>query len=145
MALISFCLLVLLPFAAMATDVLPYSISQTNCEEVTEGRTNDCRWPAGLYADVDQLVKKGRIIAYQIRWSTGGWSGWYVPGVNDFDTKFNPAARTCSLPYLQNSVRRMWSYFYDHTHKYIICKNTPMTNVPVQGTQQLLRRSQPRS
>ncbi|XP_041346991.1 uncharacterized protein LOC121366720 [Gigantopelta aegis] len=103
------------------SDHVSYVMSQGKCKEVTERATRDCRWPAGLYPFVDQLVKGGRIIAYKIRWFSGSWSGWYVPGVNDIDGKFNPSSRSCSLPYLRNSMRRMWSYFYDHTHKYIIC------------------------
>ncbi|XP_041346997.1 uncharacterized protein LOC121366732 [Gigantopelta aegis] len=107
--------------SASSSDHVSYVMSQGKCKEVTEDATRDCRWPAGLYPFVDQLVKGGRIIAYKIRWFNGSWSGWYVPGVNDIDGKFNPSSRSCSLPYLRNSMRRMWSYFYDHTHKYIIC------------------------
>ncbi len=98
--------------------------TQAKCSEVTKGPTRDCRWPAGLNTNVDQIVLNGEIVAYQIRWFNGKWSGWYVTGVNDIDGKFNPYSRSCSIPYKSNSMRRMWSYFYDHTHKYIICSNT---------------------
>jgi hypothetical protein len=70
----------------------------------------------------DQIVEGGRIAAYKIQWFNGRWSGWYVPGVNDMDTKFNIYPRKCSLSYRAKSMRRIWSYFYDHTHKFIICK-----------------------
>ncbi|MCX6751592.1 MAG: peptidoglycan-binding protein [Candidatus Nomurabacteria bacterium] len=51
------------------------------------------------------------IIKYRIQWSNGGWSDWYVPGVNDQDSKNN----------LDGTARRIWSYFDDHTHEYIKC------------------------
>ncbi|XP_041347366.1 uncharacterized protein LOC121367323 [Gigantopelta aegis] len=103
------------------SDLVIYKLIQGKCKEVTERATRDCRWVAGLYPFVDHLVKRGRIVAYQIRWFNGRWSSWYVPGVNDVDGKFNPYTRRCSVPYMSKSMRRMWSYFYDHTHKYILC------------------------
>jgi len=101
-----------------------YALSQSTCTEVdNEPPLNDCRWNAGLYSHIDQVVKQGRIIAYKLQWSTG-WSGWYVPGENDIDIKYNPTGNSaCSVPLVANSMRRWWSYFYDHTHSYIICKN----------------------
>ncbi len=106
-------------------DSICHDIStQAECSEVTEGPTSDCRWPAGLNTNVDQIVLNGEIVAYQIQWFSGEWSGWYVTGVNDIDWKFNLNSRTCSVPFKSNSMRRMWSYFYDHTHRYIICSNT---------------------
>ena len=98
--------------------------SQAHCTEETRAPTKDCRWPAGLNTNVDQIVHGGEIIAYQIQWFNGAWSGWYVTGVNDIDSKFNPYGRNCSITYGANSMRRVWSYFYDHHHKYIICYNT---------------------
>ena len=95
-------------------DCVSYDITtQAQCTEVTEAPTQDGRWVQGLNTNVDQTIKGGRIVAYQIRWFPGNWSGWYVTGVNDIDRKYNT----------QNStMRRIWSYFYDHEHKYIICK-----------------------
>ena len=71
---------------------------------------------------MDQVAAGGTIIAFKIQWFNGGWSEWYVPGYNDMDGKFNLNTKHCSVPYIKNSLRRMWSYFYDHTHKFIICK-----------------------
>jgi hypothetical protein len=70
----------------------------------------------------DQIVEGGRIAAYKIRWFSGRWSNWFVPGVNDLGPKFNINPKTCSLSYRAKSMRRRWSNFYDHTHKFIICK-----------------------
>ncbi|KAL3868669.1 hypothetical protein ACJMK2_041447 [Sinanodonta woodiana] len=106
-------------------DCITYDIStQATCTEVSsKSRTSDCRWVAGLNINVDQVILKGRIVAYKIQWFSGGWSGWYVPGINDIDGKYNTVAMTCPVPYNANAMRRMWSYFYDHTHAYIICMN----------------------
>ncbi|XP_071086098.1 uncharacterized protein [Haliotis cracherodii] len=105
-------------------DRVRYNINtQAKCTEVTRRATRNCIWPAGLNPFADQIAEKGRIMAYKIQWFNGHWSGWYVPGYNDIDGKFNPYPRRCTaLPYLRNTMRRMWSYFYDHTHKFIICK-----------------------
>ncbi|KAK3104965.1 hypothetical protein FSP39_014219 [Pinctada imbricata] len=100
-----------------------YKLSQSWCHEIYSIPSRDCRWVAGLYRYVDVAILNGQIIAYQIRWKTGKWSNWYVPGVNDIDDKINTMRRTCGLPYKANSMRRMWSYFYYHDHKYIICNN----------------------
>ncbi|CAF1088345.1 unnamed protein product [Rotaria sordida] len=88
--------------------------SQGNCTEVSnEQPTYDSRWPgSGIDLNIDWAIKCGNIIAYKIRWFSGAWSGWYVPGVNDMDEKVNGG----------NGLRRKWSYFEDHTHTYIICK-----------------------
>ncbi|CAF0926515.1 unnamed protein product [Didymodactylos carnosus] len=73
------------------------------------------RWAlAGLDLNVDWVLKCGNIVAYKLQWFSGGWSDWYVPGVNDMDDKVND----------ENVLRRMWSYFDDHNHTFIICKNT---------------------
>ncbi|KAL3853328.1 hypothetical protein ACJMK2_016876 [Sinanodonta woodiana] len=104
-------------------DCVLYNIStQAICTDVTtKSPTSDCRWAAGLNINVDQVILQGRIVAYKIQWYSGSWSDWYVPGINDIDSKYNPSGRTCSISYNVNSMRRMWSYFYDHFHKYIIC------------------------
>ncbi|CAF1037001.1 unnamed protein product [Rotaria sp. Silwood1] len=88
--------------------------SQGSCTEVSnQPPSRDLRWPrSGIDLNLDWAIKCGDIIAYKLQWFSGGWSDWYVPGVNDMDTKVNDA----------NGLRRMWSYFYDHNHSYIICK-----------------------
>lgn len=107
---------------AVCSDCINHDItSQPNCREIQRSRTRDCRWKAGLSTNVDQTILRGEIVAYKIQWFNGRWSGWYVPGVNDIDHKYNTRAQTCSVPLRARSLRRVWSYFYDHTHKYIIC------------------------
>ncbi|CAF3255208.1 unnamed protein product [Rotaria sp. Silwood2] len=88
--------------------------TQGSCVEVTnEPATSDQRWPlGGIDLNLDWAIKCGKIVAYKIQWFNGGWSDWFVPGINDMDQKVNP----------KNGLRRWWGYFYDHTHTYIICK-----------------------
>lgn len=45
------------------------------------------------------------ILAYRIKWFKGGWSRWFVPGVNDADSKVKGDL--------------MWRYFRDHESQYI--------------------------
>lgn len=104
-----------LPSACTGSDCVTYNILNTEdvCTQVTSDYHNDIRWAAGLSLEVDQAIRGGNIVAYKIQWSNGTWSPWYVSGVNDIDYKYNTAS---------NTMRRMWSYFYDHKHSYIICK-----------------------
>jgi hypothetical protein len=95
-------------------DCVPFDLStQMQCEEQSGQPTSDMRWVNGLSLAIDNQVLGGDIVAYRLQWSNGQWSGYYVPGVNDIDYKFNPQTRT---------MRRMWSYFYDHAFSYIICR-----------------------
>jgi hypothetical protein len=71
---------------------------------------------------MDEKVYGGRIIAYQLLWSSGAWSNWFVPGMNDRDSKFNTLATTCSVPSPARGLRKAWAYFYDHKHRIIICR-----------------------
>jgi len=71
----------------------------------------------GLNPLVDREILGGKIVAYQIQWFNGAWSGWYVPGINDLDWVVNTGSDD------QQGQRLVWSYFYDHTHKYIIATN----------------------
>ena len=71
-------------------------------------------WHLTYNINVDWQKKKGRIIAYKILWSTQNWSEWYVPGITDLDWKYSTVGG-------QKQVRRLWSYFTDHVHTYIIC------------------------
>ena len=103
-----------------ASDCVHHEILQTQatCSQVgTESSPKQpvgsaLGWGLGLNTEIDQNILKGNVIAYKVRWSNG-WSGWYVTGVNDLDIKFNTA---------NNTMRRRWSYFGDHPHLYIICK-----------------------
>jgi hypothetical protein len=95
-----------------AGDCVVYDLStQSGCTESTVGATFDSRWTTGLSSRSDETILGAHIVAYRILFSNG-WSGWYVPGVNDIDYKFNVGP---------NTERHIWSYFYDHTHDYIIC------------------------
>ncbi|KAH3826694.1 hypothetical protein DPMN_128604 [Dreissena polymorpha] len=94
---------------------------QPNCTLVARPKTSDCRWHAGLDM-ADQIIEGGRIIAYKIQWFSGGWSGWYAPGLNDLDTKCIVNSMAVTNCVKANSLRRRWSYFYDHNHEFIICK-----------------------
>ncbi|NEO77783.1 hypothetical protein [Moorena sp. SIO4G3] len=70
-------------------------------------------WYKGLNTEIDHQILGGDVVAYKIRWFNGSWSGWYVTGVNDIDWKFNTGT---------NDMRRVWGYFSDHQHQYILCK-----------------------
>ncbi len=101
-------------------DCIKYDLrTQAVCSQVgTESSPNAPAgtapgWYQGLNSQLDQKNLKGEILAYKIQWSNGVWTGWYVKGVNDIDIKYNPS---------NNTMRRMWSYFTDHKHLYIICK-----------------------
>jgi hypothetical protein len=120
-----FAIAVCLLSVVSASDRVIYNIAtQATCSEITRGpqRSKECGWRAGLYTNVDQFYLKGRIAAYQIRWFNGNWSSWFVPGVNDIDGKVNVRSRACrDFKVNPKSMRRWWSSFYDHTHKYILC------------------------
>jgi len=96
--------------------------TQDTCIEVKSAPDREeHRWYQGLSRSVDAEILGGRVVAYQIHWFTGGWSRWFVPGVNDIDHKYNDsghAANTAS----HNTLRRMWSYFHDHEHRYLLIK-----------------------
>lgn len=103
-------------------DTVIYDMNtQPKCMEIERSRRNDCRWVGGLDM-VDQIIEGGRIVAYKIQWFSGDWSWWFVPGVNDLDEVFNVRGQSCAVPYRANTIRRRWSMFTDHTHRFIICK-----------------------
>jgi hypothetical protein len=108
------------------TDCVRHEITivQDVCTEVANNpATRNARWMNSLSLQVDDQMLGGNIIAYKLRWSDGSWSAWIVPGVNDIDTKFNVSSEVRNgVPIQANSMRRLWSYFYDHTYSYIICK-----------------------
>ncbi|CAF1251826.1 unnamed protein product [Rotaria sordida] len=71
---------------------------------------------AGLDTNVDWNLVCGDIIAFKLEWfpvGSGKWSDWYVVGVNDIDSKTDGQQRT---------AKRMWAYFADHRHTYIVCR-----------------------
>lgn len=106
--------------------VKPYTWSKTtvDCVEEEHSATFDCRWKSGMNSRMDEIVYGGRIIAYKLQWFSGGWSDWFVPGMNDFDPKYNNGPdQSCSVPFPANGLRKAWAYFYDHKFKIIICKN----------------------
>ena len=68
----------------------------------------DLPWKLGLYDNMDYVMLKGKIAAYKIQWFSGHWSGWYVPGVNDLDHKFDIVPIRCgNSPQKGNTMRRM--------------------------------------
>lgn len=103
-----------------SSDCVMYDLrTQATCTQVgTQASPNQpagtaAGWYQGLNTETDNKILKGDVVAYQIKWSNNAWTGWYVTGVNDIDTKYNPTNKT---------MRRMWSYFTDHQYIYIICK-----------------------
>lgn len=96
------------------SDCVIYDLStQIACTYKSSGPTNNMAWVKGLNRNVDFQQFGGRIAAFRLQWFGGSWSGWYVPGINDIDIKFNPGPQT---------MRRWWAYFYDHNFEYILCK-----------------------
>ena len=94
------------------SDCIIYDLStQNSCTLKSSGSTRNIAWTTGLSRNVDFRILGGRVIAYQLQWFSGAWTSWYVPGINDIDVKKN----------YNNTLRRMWSYFYDHTFQYLIC------------------------
>lgn len=77
-------------------------------KETTEQPTFEIRWSQGLAVDNDVRIIGKMIVGYQIQWFNGSWSQVYTPGVDDIDWVTNN----------DGSQRRVWSYFYDHTHRY---------------------------
>ena len=118
----SLLLVVFLSIAVSANDILQHKVDFADCTEVTSEPDKDCRWYANFNRRVDEMILNGTIVAYQISFS-GSWSNWIVPGQNDIDKRVNVISDgKCAIPVIKNSIRRRWSYFSDHVHKYIICK-----------------------
>ena len=94
-----------------SSDCIVYDITtnRTPCTELVKPATG-LDWTS-LDINLDFKRYGGRIVAYQIQWFNGKWSAWFVPGMNDLDTKHS-----------NNRIRRQWSYFGDHSFKMILCK-----------------------
>jgi hypothetical protein len=54
--------------------------------------------------------KHPELLMYRIRWFSGGWSGWFVPGFNDRETG-------------KGRNVRHWGCFSDHEHEIIVTTN----------------------
>ena len=89
---------------------------QEDCRSIPQAPTEDRRWKEGLGLDVDNEIVGENIVAYRVQWFSGGWSGWYTPGVADIDWKTTEDGK----------ARRVWSYFYDHQHEYTICAGSTL-------------------
>lgn len=94
-------------------DCICENFLQGACKLVFRMPDHNSQWYlSSLNRNTDVKLLKGKVIAYKLRWFSGSWSGWYVPGFNDMDFKKNVAP---------NTLRRKWSYFSDHQHQAIIC------------------------
>ena len=106
-------------------DGIKHTMVFANCGETPpRPPALDCRWGSNLNVHLDQEILGVKIIAYKIRWANGQWSHWLMPGENDIDNKHNRNRVLCFPPlynYEPGSLRRAWSYFSDHTHKFIYC------------------------
>ena len=110
------------PPACTGSDCVIYGAQFAECYHMYSGPTWDCRWAADMNRRTDEKILDGTIIVYAIRWFSGSWSPWFVPGHNDLDGKFNQGTNWwCGFDPL--SLRRRWAMFYDHTHFMIICRN----------------------
>lgn len=130
MSLLYLTTLISLVHLSIQSDRVSYNVkTQSICSETGVLRaTRDCGWHADLVVmAAEEILGNGcRIIAFKLQWFSGSWPGWFVVGVNEIDIKFNKYARTCYKGKLRtvvsrNTMRRWWSYFYDHNHKYIKC------------------------
>lgn len=85
--------------------------------EITAPPQHNTQWVNSLDLDLDIRILNQKIIAYQIQWFSGSWSGWYVPGINDLYQKAG------------EPLRRVWATFNDHNYRYI--------SVPVNSQNQI--------
>ena len=94
------------------SDCIIYDIStQDVCTAKTAGPTYNLGWVKGLSVQDVIPLAGGTVHAYRLQWFSGAWTNWFVVGVNDIDYKKNA----------DQTMRRMWAYFYDNTHEFILC------------------------
>ena len=112
--------------------LLGSGLASAACDTVTRDATWDDRWvygedghPSGddLSVLADNSTLKATeptlcdgpygcdVVRYRVQWFNGLWSPDYYPGVNDVDWVTNGGGYQ----------RRVWSYFYDHTHEFTFC------------------------
>ncbi len=68
-----------------------------------------------LNLNIDMEMFGVEIAAYRIKWFSGKWSGWFVPGVNDLYKKDG------------EPLRRYWACFNDHEFEFIYESNERQT------------------
>jgi hypothetical protein len=87
---------------------LPELATQSFVGTARLGPRNDQEWvDSSLNVDLDQKKLGCKIVAYRIQYSSGSWSEWYAPGVNDLYKK--PG----------ETLRRSWATFNDHSFEII--------------------------
>ncbi|RJQ35354.1 hypothetical protein C4566_00880 [Candidatus Parcubacteria bacterium] len=81
-------------------------------ELIERERLGNTHWnDLGLDISTHPEIKK-----YKIQWYSGAWAPkWYYPGENDVDWAL--------------TNRRVWSYFQDHTHKFVYCPSEDINDV----------------
>ena len=86
---------------------------QSECYEMVNSPDNNALWrQSGLDMNIDWVIKCGDIVAYKLLWpTTGEWSDWFVTGMNDL------------APVNKTNRTRMWSFFSDYYHIFIICRS----------------------
>ncbi|WP_368010727.1 WD40 repeat domain-containing protein [Laspinema palackyanum] len=86
-----------------------YSNALIYSKEIIANPKHDSRWVDSLATDLDEQLLGCKIVAYKIQWFTGGWTNWYIPGINDLYQQTN----------LGEPVRRVWAHFNEHRHQYL--------------------------
>ena len=101
-----------LPRVCVGNDCMP-KVVEACADMVLPPQGHPAGWDVDMSPDVDRRNYGGTVIAYQIQWFNGTWSGWYFKNQNDVDWKVNEDT---------GSSRRVWSYFTDHTHRVMLCR-----------------------
>ncbi len=101
------------PTATAEVAARPPVVVETCSDMVLPPQGKAPGWDVDMSPDVDRRNYGGTVVAYQIQWFNGTWSGWYTKGQNDLDWKVNEDT---------GSQRRVWSYFTDHVHRVMLCR-----------------------